>query len=29
MNGASIQTAQTVGGASQNFSIAAHHFDVI
>jgi hypothetical protein len=29
MNGSTIQTAQMVGTASQNFSIAAHHFDII
>ena len=29
MNGAAAQAIQTVGTASQDFSIAAHHFDLI
>ena len=29
MNGATAQTIQVVGGASQDFAIAAHHFDLI
>jgi hypothetical protein len=29
MNGALVQAAQVVGGASQDFAIAAHHFDLI
>jgi hypothetical protein len=29
MNGAAIQTIQVLGDISQNFSIAAHHFDLI
>jgi hypothetical protein len=28
MNGVSAQAIQTVGTASQDFSIAAHHFDL-
>jgi hypothetical protein len=29
MNGATIQTIQSAGGVSQDFSIAPHHFDLI
>ena len=29
MNGATIQTAQAVGAQSQDFAVAAHHFDLI
>src|SRR5262249_56575198 len=29
INGASLQTAQVVSTVSQDFSIAAHHFDLI
>ena len=29
MNGASAQAIQIVGAMSQDFSVAAHHFDLI